>query len=71
MDRHKESEKRKWTDKDGNYIGVYETERGGVHMDFVPFFNRPEVIELLDKLRNSDFIKDLRKKNAAKKDYRR
>lgn len=58
--RHKESEKRKWTNSDGEYIGVYETERGGVHMDFFPFISRPEVIEMLDNLRNSQLIKDIR-----------
>jgi len=62
MDRHKESEKRKWKDKHGNYIGVYKTERGSVHIDFIPFFNRQEVKEILEKLKNSKFTKKCKKK---------
>ena len=67
MGQHKEHEKRKWYNENGEYIGVYETERGGVYMDKPVFFNRPEVIERINKLKNSKLVKDIRKRRNKKK----
>lgn len=60
--RHKEHEKRKWYNEKGEYIGVYETERGSVHMDKPVFFKRPEVVELINKIKKSKLVKDIRKR---------
>ena len=56
-----------YRDSDGNDTGVREDERGALYINHRIFFSIPRVIETIEQLKNSQLVKDIRKRKLNNK----
>lgn len=54
-------------DKDGNDIGVRENDRGAIYINHEVFFKNEKTIKVVEDLRNSEIIRDIRQRRDKSK----